>query len=148
MTPVKRLMNIAVAATVSVGLLASSAAPAMADRKSDNMLKALLGIAVLGAIIHETKKDRRPAPQPAPQPYPPVVVVPDHRADLPRACVMKITGLRGEHMGYGESCLIDYGYTTRLPRHCAHDTRINGRPDRIFATNCLADAGFRSRRHN
>lgn len=146
MKPVKRLMNLAIAATASVGLLASTAAPAMADRKSDNMLKALLGIAVLGAIIHETKKDKRPAP-PVVAPPPPVVVVPDYRADLPRACVVAITGLRGEHMGYGESCLIDYGYTTRLPRHCAHDTRINGRPDRIFATNCLADAGFRARRN-
>ena len=73
MTPVKRLMNLAIAATASVGLLASTAAPAMADRKSDNMLKALLGIAVLGAIIHETKKDKRPAP-PVVAPPPPVVV--------------------------------------------------------------------------
>lgn len=146
MTFANRFTKTAIATVTSLSLLVTSAAPALADRKSDNMLKALLGIAVLGAIIHETKKDRRPAP-PVVTPRPPVVVVPDYRADLPRACVVKITGLRGEHMGYGESCLIDYGYNTRLPRHCAHDTFINGRPDRIFATNCLADAGFRARRN-
>ncbi|EEW26806.1 hypothetical protein [Rhodobacter ferrooxidans] len=124
--------GLAIAAT-TLGLLTATALPARADRESDNMAKALAGLAVIGIIVNDAQKPNRRTPgiQPAQ-----VVMT------LPRVCAMPIDGLRHEDTAYAERCLRDEGVNARLPRACAHDVRIGRHRDRVYAENCMLDAGF------
>ncbi|NJM84499.1 MAG: hypothetical protein HC844_20470 [Tabrizicola sp.] len=96
----------------------------------------MIAALVIGAIIHETKKDK---PKAKPKKKKPVQV---REPRVPSVCAIEIEGERRNVTVYPESCLREEGFDYRLPRGCATDARIFGRPDRIYGVQCLRDAGF------
>ena len=144
MTALRRLITTLLATATALALMTAAAAvPARADSRSDDLAKAIAAIAALALIAKAIDKDE---PKVKPQPgYP---VVRPHRPPvhveplLPAACALRISGLRGEKTAYSQDCLRSYGLHLRLPRHCAHEVRINGHRDRVYAKKCLAKAGI------
>jgi len=134
--------TLAIAAT-ALGVLTAAAIPAHADRQSDNVLKALAGIALFAAIVDSVGRNQHRVAKPQPQPQPPAVVIPEpYVVALPQVCAMPIQGLRNENTAYGERCLINQGFVTDLPRQCAYSVQVNGYHDRVYAENCMLNAGF------
>jgi hypothetical protein len=121
----------AILALVLAALLTSTA-PARAD--GDDLAKALFAAIVIGALIHENKKDQKKDKPKKPKP----VKLPR----VPAVCAIEIEGNTRSVTVYPESCLRDEGFDYRLPRGCASEARIFGRPDRIYGVQCLRDAGF------
>lgn len=116
-----------------LALVLATAMPAHADKK-DDLAKALIAALVIGAIIHETKRnDPTPAPLPDPVAQPRV----------PAVCAIQIDGAQRSVTLYPESCLRREGFNYRLPRGCASNAQIFGRDDRVYSIQCLRDAGFR-----
>ena len=130
-----RFMAYLIAAATALAMIAASAAPAHADRRSNDMLKALAAIAAI-ALIAKAVKDKKHGqakPRPSRTPHVPVV------------CAIEIGSGRGAVTGYAERCLREEGFTYRLPRVCATDIRIYGRADKFYPEQCLRDAGFNTR---
>ena len=129
-----------VAGITALAMITASAAPAHADRRNNDTLKALAAIAAIALIAKAVKDNKRhtaPAPAPAPTPvqYPRV----------PGVCAIEIGSGRGAVTGFAERCLREEGFNYRLPNGCATDIRIYGRADRFFPEQCLRDAGFDTR---
>lgn len=146
-TPVKRIADVAIAMLVSVGLLAASATPSMADRRGDNFAKAIGAALVLGLLINslDNKPKAKPAPKPAPKPTP--KPKPRHEAipTVPAICAIEIDSSQGQAVTvFSEACMLREGFDYRLP-NCARNVRIYGRSDRVYSEQCLSDAGFRTR---
>ena len=130
-----RLFALLIAAATALALVLASAVPARADRKKDDVLKALASIAAIALISKAVKdKKRRNTPAPAPVQMPRV----------PGVCAIEIGSGRGSVTGYAERCLREEGFNYRLPTGCATSIRIYGRADRFFPEQCLRDAGFRT----
>ena len=140
--PLKRLMTGMTALAVAGSLVLASAVPSQADRRGDNIAKALAAAIVLGLIVNNAKKGNgHPAPVPAPIPLPQPLPVKKPR--VPAVCAIEIDSDRGNAVTvYSESCMRDEGFDYRLP-DCARSVRIYGERDRIYSAKCLRDAGFR-----
>lgn len=143
----RRLGWAVTAGAAAVSLILASAIPARAGDRKEDLAKALIAALVVGAIIHETRKDDSPTP-------PPVVPVPEpvhkkkrkHPPVIPNVCALEFEGEHRSVTVYPESCLLDQGVQDRLPRHCARNARIYGSWDRIYGEKCLRDAGFKLQR--
>ncbi len=136
------------AGAAALSLVLASALPARAGDKGNDLAKALIAALVVGAIIHETKKDNRPAPPvvvpaPAPEPVYKKKKKRKHPPVVPQACALTFEGEHRDVTVYPESCLLDYGVSAPLPTYCGKDARIYGEWDRIYGETCLRDAGFR-----
>ena len=136
--PMNKLLAGLTAIAVAASLLMASALPSHADKKGDNLAKALVALIVIGAIannISHKAEDKRPPHQPKPQP-----------AKMPRVpgvCAIEIDSNSGRAVTvYSESCLRDEGFNYRLP-DCARPVRIYGQRDRVYSAQCLRDAGFK-----
>jgi hypothetical protein len=136
--PVKRLMGGLTALAVAASVLMASALPSQADKKGDDLAKALAAIIVIGTIANavDNKNDKKHRPHKVrPQP-----------ARLPRVpdvCAIEIDSDAGRPVTmYTESCMRDEGFDYRLP-NCARSVRIYGQRDRIYSAQCLRDAGFK-----
>jgi hypothetical protein len=116
-----------------LAMVLATAMPARADKNND-LAKALIAALVIGAIVHETKKDD-PKPVPLPEPV--------RQKRVPAVCAISIEGAERDVTLYPESCLRREGFDYRLPRGCANNARIFGRDDRVYSAQCLRDAGFR-----
>lgn len=114
-----------------LAMVLATAMPARADRK-DDLAKALIAALVIGAIVHETKKDK---PRAVPEPV--------NQRRVPAVCAISIEGAERDVTLYPESCLRREGISQRLPRGCAANATIFGRSDRVYSAQCLRDAGFR-----
>ena len=141
-SPLKRLMTGMTALAVAGSLVLASAVPSQADRRGDNIAKALAAAIVLGLIVNNAKKGNgHPAPVPAPIPLP--QPLPVNKPRVPAVCAIEIDSDRGNAVTvYSESCMRDEGFDYRLP-DCARSVRIYGERDRIYSAKCLRDAGFR-----
>lgn len=135
-----KLMTLLVAASLVFG----SAAPSMADKRGDDLAKALAAALILGAILNGIDNNNDKAREP-------VDPRPNHSwgghgsKRVPSACAIEVDGKRGRTATvYTESCLRDYGFKYRLP-NCGYSVRIYGKRDRVYSEQCLADAGFRTR---
>ena len=86
----RRIGRALTSAVLATSLLIGSAAPSLADRRSDNFAKALGAALILGLALNAASKGQAapaPAPQPQPQPQP--------RAEAPRipvACAITLEG--------------------------------------------------------
>lgn len=137
-SPLKRLMRGMTALAVAASLVLATAAPSHADKRGDDLAKALAAAIVLGLIVNNVKKNK-PAPAPAPVPHPQPVKKPR----VPGVCAIEIDSDDGYPVVvYSESCIRDEGFDYRLP-DCARSVRIYGQRDRIYSAKCLRDAGFR-----
>lgn len=133
----RRLVAVVAAAATALGLLAGTAIPARAD--SNDMVKALAALAIVGIIANQASKNRQRAQAQTPH-YPPQ---PTALPRVPSVCAIEISGNSGTATVYGERCLRDEGFSYRLPQYCARTARIYGQNDRIYSDQCLRDAGFR-----
>lgn len=139
-SPLKRLLGGMTALAVAGSLVLASAVPSHADRRGDNIAKALAAAIVLGLIVNNANKGNgHPAPAPKPVPVP----VPVKKPRVPNVCAIEIDSDAGYPVTvYSENCLQDEGFDYRLP-NCARSVRIYGQRDRIYSAKCLRDAGFR-----
>lgn len=136
--PLKRLLGGMTALAVAGSLVLASAVPSHADRRGDNIAKALAAAIVLGLIVNNANKGNgQPTPAPVPKP------VPVKKLRVPGVCAIEIDSDQGNAVTvYSESCMRDEGFDYRLP-DCARSVRIYGQRDRIYSAKCLRDAGFR-----
>ncbi len=136
--PMNKLLAGLTAIAVAASLLMASALPSHADKKGDNLAKALVALIVIGAIannIDNKADDKRRAEQPRPQPT--------KMPRVPGVCAIEIDSNSGRAVTvYSESCLRDEGFNYRLP-DCARSVRIYGQRDRVYSAQCLRDAGFK-----
>lgn len=137
----RRLASALTAGATALALLLGASLPARAGDRGDDLAKALIAALVVGAIIHETRKDD-PAPVPAPAPVHKKKKTKKHPSTIPAACALQFDGAHKSVTVYPETCLLDYGVRS-LPEYCARDARIYGEWDRIYGEKCLLDAGFR-----
>lgn len=139
--------------------LTALTAPARAD--SDDAAKALaaiLGLAIVGGIIHENRKDKsHPAPVTRKSPrdtvYPlqpkPLPKRVHTRKLLPQACFRTFHTVHGRQIrGFGQRCLNrNYQFAHRLPRFCATDVQTRRGWGTAYRARCLRDQGYKLARH-
>ena len=132
---------------LSVAITGFNAAPARAN--GEDLAKILAGVAVLGIIgaaIHERKKDRRerphvdPIPDRHPRPLPPRL----HRYDLPAQCLSTVRR-RGHHQELlGARCLRrNYDHFRELPQACYTEVETRHDQARGYEPRCLRQYGYR-----
>ena len=154
-------------AAASLAITAFGAAPARADDEDvARALAALLGIAVVGAIINKSQKDdhvvtrhqprhvynppkpRHVAPRPRnikphvqPRPLPDRV----NRRLLPGKCLRTFETRRGAvRRGFGNRCLQNnYRFAHRLPAACRITVRSRQGHRTYYKARCLRDQGYR-----
>lgn len=132
-----RLLALVVAAATAFALVAASAAPAQAESRHNDTLKALAAIAAIALIAKAVKDNKHRDDNPAPVRSPRV----------PAVCAIEIGSGRGSVTGYAERCLRQQGFNYRLPAGCSTQIRIYGRNDRFYPARCLRNAGFSTRAH-
>lgn len=122
-------------------------------------LAGLAALAIIGAVVHDKKKDkpvvssRNPSPNPeyhrpahrphrnvAPRPLPPHVA----RTILPRSCLRNFgPGHEKRANVLGRKCLHrNYGYTQNLPRECAQQAWGRKGMRNGFNVRCLRQNGY------
>ncbi len=155
---------IATIAAASIAITALGSFPAYAGEKEiARAAAAILGIAIIGKIIHDkNKRDderevtrRRPAPVVVPphRPHPTVRPRPVHprplpsRVDrklLPSQCFRSYDTRQGKVRMFGQRCLQEnYRFADRLPNYCAETVRTERGVRRGYDARCLRDAGYR-----
>lgn len=132
--PLRRLLATLAAGVTALSLMLATAVPAHADRRSDDLAKAVAAAIALGLIVHSIDRGRA---DPAP------VATPVRHRAVPAVCAVEVRGARRDRVVYPERCLRREGFEARLPRDCAVHIRIRGREDRAYGERCLLDAGFR-----
>ena len=156
---------IATVAAASIAITAFGAMPARADNDdAARALAALLGIAIVGKIIHDNKKDKKahhyekkhvkknhvphynqpsykpPRYQPKPRPLPRRV----DRKLLPGKCFHSYRTGRGKVRMFGRRCLKNnYDFVNRLPRQCLYEFDTPRGNRRGYEARCLRDRGYR-----
>lgn len=148
-------------AAAAIALTAFGATPAFADRDRDlaRALTAILGVAVIGTIIHDKKKkdrarratrrDYQPEyhpprvhrrPQVDPRPLPRKV----RRNLLPPHCLRSFKTRRGTVRMFPRRCLErSYSFINHLPEHCATRVKTDGGRRIGWEARCLRQAGYR-----
>jgi hypothetical protein len=143
-----------VAAAIALTAFGANAVQAD-DRNTDleRAIAAILGVAIVGKIIHEkNKRDDRGKQHAQPhqghgthagvQPMP----LPDriNKRLLPRQCFRSFHTRRGIYRGFGERCLSNnFRYVNQMPRYCMDRIRTDRGPRRVYDARCLRDAGYR-----
>ncbi len=164
---------IALVTAASLALTAIGAAPAQAGNDEDlaKALAVILGVAVVGKIIHDKKKEReqvvsrhQPAPvytaprprprhqesygQPRPRhqnPYVQPRPLPRNvdRKLLPGNCFRSVDTRRGTYHVFGTTCLNqNYRHASRLPQQCFVDFRTRAGRETGYDARCLRDNGY------
>lgn len=146
---------IAFVTATSIAITALGSAPAFAgDRDTARALAAILGVAVIGSILHEKNKKKKAQvhhtpkrvyeppryKQPTPRPLPSQV----NRKLLPQQCFRSYDTYTGKIRMFGNRCLQrHYTHAHRLPNRCLYvfDTPRGDR--RGYEARCLRDAGYR-----
>jgi hypothetical protein len=150
---------IATVAVASILITGFSAAPARANQDDvGRALAALLGIAIVGAVIHENKKNKKQRAHVKPAPrhkvHKPVQKqrhvkprpLPRHVSQhlLPGRCLRSFETRRGTARIFGQRCLErHYGFTHRLPQHCERRVRTDRGSRSGFGANCLRKQGYK-----
>lgn len=151
----------------SIAITAIGAAPAHAgDRDTVRTLAAILGVAVVGKIIHDNNKKKRSQHQAAPvyqhpRAHQPRVNQPRHnpprytpqprhqprhvnRKLLPQQCFRSFETRKGKVLMFGDQCLRrNFAGAKRLPQRCHYKF---GTPDGLragYEARCLRDAGYK-----
>ena len=140
---------IAAIAAVAIAITGFSAAPARAgDDEVGAALAALLGLAIVGAVIHDKNKDKKrrqvvhaPAP---PKPIPPRV----NRKLLPQHCLRSFHTHQGKARIFGQRCLNQhYKFARSLPQACHRQVWTDRGWRAGFGARCLNRHGYQLARH-
>lgn len=167
----RKFITTIAAASIALTALGSQAVHAgERDNANAQAIAAILGIAALGAIIHNNKKDKkrdnqvhhRPAPihspdynryqnpkptysppryyQPKPRPLPQRA----NRKLLPKQCFRSFETHRGKVRIFGKRCLKKhFHHVNRLPRQCEYIFNTSRGDRRGYEARCLRDRGYR-----
>lgn len=162
---------IATVTAASIALTALGSAPAVAGNdQTARTIAAILGLAAIGAIVHENRKDKKrdrevhrhkPAPvyqaprhvhkqprshtpprytQPKPRPLPQRA----HRKLLPKQCMRSFETHRGKVRMFGARCLNKrFDFAHRMPRECEYVFNTPRGDRRGYEARCLRDRGYR-----
>lgn len=155
-------------AAASITITALGALPAAAgDRETARAIAAILGLAVVGKIIHDKNKDDRVEHhRPHVQHQRPHVQKPRHankqpryqqkhvqprplpkrvnRRLLPGECLQSINTRQGRVRMFGQRCLNNnYRFARHLPNQCFEAVRTNGGKRRGYEARCLRQNGYR-----
>lgn len=130
---------IAGALALTLGMTSLAPTPAQADMSNEEAWGALLGLLVLGAVIHESRKDNA-APVVNPRP---------NRNVIPAQCLRRIETRRGETVRmFGRRCMQNnFRGFNRLPERCEVSVRTDNGRRNGFRPRCLRNAGFTWNRH-
>jgi hypothetical protein len=134
-------------------MTAVSAAPAHADdRRAARTAATILGLAVVGALIHDATKDKderyvEPQPRRHVQPRPRVEPRPlPRRVDrkiLPQQCLRSYPTRHGNTHMFGRRCLEqNYRAVNRLPQNCTVRIRTDRGPRAGYDARCLRQNGY------
>ncbi|WP_299683921.1 hypothetical protein [uncultured Tateyamaria sp.] len=135
---------IATIAAVAIAVTGFSAAPARAgDDEAAAAIAALLGLAVIGAVIADKRKDkkeRREVSRPRdPRPLPPRV----SRKLLPQECLRSFHTDHGKRRIFGQRCLRhNYGFVNSLPRQCHREFYTDRGWRQGYSARCLNRHGY------
>ncbi|MGB3246940.1 MAG: hypothetical protein WBB25_20580 [Sulfitobacter sp.] len=153
-------------AAAAIAITALGAAPARADQDDvSRALAALLGVAVIGAIIHDNKRDdradqrqhRQPVYSPPRHQQPRVYNPPRQRHVEPRPlprkvdnrllpgqCLSTFQTRRGTYRGFGKNCLANnYRFSNNLPNRCLISVKTRRGHGNAYEARCMRDAGYR-----
>ena len=143
---------IATIAAAAIAVTGISAAPARAgDDDAAAAIAALLGLAVIGAVIADKRKDKKERvhvtkkhPQHVqrplhPRPLPPRV----SRKLLPQQCLRSFQTYNGPARIFGQRCLHrNYGFVHTLPRHCHREVYTDRGWRQGYGARCLRREGY------
>ncbi|MEM8656349.1 MAG: hypothetical protein AAGF36_16580 [Pseudomonadota bacterium] len=138
-------------AAVAIAITGFTAAPARAgDDEVGAALAALLGLAIVGAVIHDKKKDRKKRHtvhtpvHPQPKPLPKRV----NRKLLPQHCLRSFHTDRGNRRLFGQRCLHKhYKFVDSLPHRCHREVYTHRGWRQGYGARCLSRHGFQLARH-
>lgn len=150
-------------AFLTAGALALGAAsPAAAASDGQKVVNTILGIAALGAIIHQIDKNKKKSEPKRDTRYDyrhgdrygkdrdrweREHRHEDHRREaralrVPAACVISVSGRNGRSQAVSEDCLNRSRFEGKLPRACAFDIRTDrGARRTVYGTSCLQGRG-------
>lgn len=147
---------IATVSAAAIALTALGSTPAYADdRDAARALAAILGIAVVGAIIHDRNKDKkrkvhRQAPVYKEHAHKPHRIKPRplpqraNRKLLPQRCFRSVDTRQGTYRMFGQRCLNKhYRHVNSLPERCHYTFRTYDGKRRGYEARCLRNAGYR-----
>lgn len=143
---------ISLIAGASILITGFAAAPARAgDDDVARALAAIVGIAIIGAAINDSRRDDRTQPvirhgrHVEPRPLPRRV----HRKLLPRHCLRTYSSRRsGDFTAFGRKCLRNnYAQTKSLPQNCLREVRAKRGRHFAYGARCLRNQGYRSARY-
>ena len=155
---------IATVAAAAIAITGIGAAPARAgDDEVGAALAALLGLAIVGAVIKEKRDDRKArqqvhVPQPHVQPGPPPRHVTRHprhveprplprrvnRKLLPQRCLFNLPNDNGRYIQvFGQRCLNrHYSHVGQLPQHCGRRVWTSRGAGFGYGARCLNKQGY------
>ncbi|MFT7134386.1 hypothetical protein [Sulfitobacter sp.] len=160
----KFIATIAALSIAITGLSATSAAAGDRNRDLARIAVGVLGVAIVGKIIHDNNKDRqnrehanqghvnrghvvtrdRVQPRPLPQKY--REQKRHQRQDsklLPQSCFRSYDTRRGQVVMFGSRCLQkNFRHANRLPQHCAQTIRTFQGTRSGYDARCLRGAGY------
>ena len=152
---------IATVVATSILFTGFAAAPARANQEDvGRALAALLGIAIVGAVIHDSNKDNKAKVQVYSQPQKKVQKKQFQKKKkhvqtrplprrvlqhlLPSKCLRSFETRRGTARIFGQRCLErNYGFTHRLPQHCERCVRTDRGLRFGFGARCLRKQGYK-----
>lgn len=137
-------------AAAAIAITGFTAAPARAgEDEVGAALAALLGLAIVGAVIHEKKKDKKrhtvhTPVHPTPKPLPKRV----NRKLLPAHCLRSFHTDHGKRRLFGQRCLNKhYRYVDSLPYRCHREVFTDRGWRQGYGARCLNRHGFQLARH-
>ncbi len=143
----KSLIASILAATIAV---TSTATPAMANDREDEIAKLLFGlaaVAIIGKAINDRNDNRRAQVTVTPT-RPRDVSIPQNRRVLPSQCFRRIDTWDGPVRMFGRRCLErNYAFADRLPQRCAFSVQGPRHVRYGYRPRCLRNAGFTMARH-
>lgn len=137
---------------LSILITAGTAAPSRADQDDvGRALAAILGLAIVGAVIADQKKDKREVykhtyVQPKPKKYvePKRYHPTSNRQLLPQRCLRTFDVDRGRMSAFGRRCLQrHYDYAADLPRRCYTEVWTDRGWRGAYSARCLRNKGYR-----
>jgi hypothetical protein len=137
-------------AAAAIAITGFTAAPARAgDDEVGAALAALLGLAIVGAVIHDKKKDKKRH-----QVHTPVHPKPIHKPKrvnrklLPQHCLRSFSTDRGHRRLFGQRCLHkNYKFVNSLPHSCHREVYTHRGWRAGYGARCLSRHGFQLARH-
>ncbi|WP_415919208.1 hypothetical protein [Tateyamaria sp. SN6-1] len=136
---------IAAIAAAAIAITGFSAAPARAgDDEAAAAIAAILGLAVIGAVIADKRKDKKHRESVIVHPRPPKPVPPRvGRKLLPQHCLRSFRTDRGHRQIFGQRCLHrSYDHVHSLPRKCHREFYTDRGWRQGYAARCLDRHGY------